>query len=133
MHEKSRRVWMKDLDSLLLLPTGSCYQTTVANCQQICSNILSIDAQTHYRLVNKCQYYNSSFEGQSISTPCLSPSNLMGLLPISKQCFVSLSWRKYLLVGDVAGGAEIYRASGKFELLDRILPKLKATGHRVRL
>lgn len=28
-------------------------------------------------------------------------------------------------------GPDIYRASGKFELLDRILPKLKATGHRV--
>lgn len=25
----------------------------------------------------------------------------------------------------------LYRTSGKFELLDRILPKLKATGHRV--
>ncbi len=37
-----------------------------------------------------------------------------------------------LFPGDVAGGAEIYRASGKFELLDRILPKLKATGHRVK-
>eukprot|EP00002_Diphylleia_rotans_P017190 TRINITY_DN3337_c0_g1_i2.p1 TRINITY_DN3337_c0_g1~~TRINITY_DN3337_c0_g1_i2.p1 ORF type:complete len:1271 (+),score=224.39 TRINITY_DN3337_c0_g1_i2:858-4670(+) len=28
---------------------------------------------------------------------------------------------------------EIYRSSGKFELLDRILPKLKASGHRVLL
>lgn len=28
-------------------------------------------------------------------------------------------------------GPEIYRCSGKFELLDRILPKLKDTGHRV--
>ena len=26
---------------------------------------------------------------------------------------------------------ELYRVGGKFELLDRILPKLKATGHRV--
>nr|CAI5847492.1 unnamed protein product [Callosobruchus analis] len=30
-------------------------------------------------------------------------------------------------------GPDIYRASGKFELLDRILPKLKATNHRVLL
>jgi SWI/SNF-related matrix-associated actin-dependent regulator of chromatin subfamily A protein 2/4 len=30
-------------------------------------------------------------------------------------------------------GADLYRASGKFELLDRILPKLKATNHRVLL
>ncbi|RVE67810.1 hypothetical protein OJAV_G00085560 [Oryzias javanicus] len=28
---------------------------------------------------------------------------------------------------------DLYRASGKFELLDRILPKLQATGHRVLL
>lgn len=26
---------------------------------------------------------------------------------------------------------DIWRVAGKFELLDRILPKLKATGHRV--
>lgn len=26
---------------------------------------------------------------------------------------------------------ELYRVSGKFELLDRVLPKLKASGHRV--
>ncbi|KAK9499007.1 hypothetical protein O3M35_003529 [Rhynocoris fuscipes] len=30
-------------------------------------------------------------------------------------------------------GPDLYRVSGKFELLDRILPKLKATGHRVLL
>ncbi len=30
-------------------------------------------------------------------------------------------------------GPDLYRASGKFELLDRILPKFKATGHRVLL
>nr|CAI5847490.1 unnamed protein product [Callosobruchus analis] len=34
---------------------------------------------------------------------------------------------------DHVGIADIYRASGKFELLDRILPKLKATNHRVLL
>jgi len=28
---------------------------------------------------------------------------------------------------------DLYRASGKFELLDRILPKLKATGHKCLL
>ncbi|XP_007652725.2 probable global transcription activator SNF2L2 isoform X2 [Cricetulus griseus] len=33
----------------------------------------------------------------------------------------------------VINGAELYRASGKFELLDRILPKLRATNHRVLL
>jgi len=31
----------------------------------------------------------------------------------------------------IINGPDIYRASGKFELLDRILPKLKQTGHRV--
>ena len=32
---------------------------------------------------------------------------------------------------DVVTGPDVYRASGKFELLDRILPKLKESGHRV--
>lgn len=29
--------------------------------------------------------------------------------------------------------ADLYRSSGKFELLDRILPKLRATNHKVLL
>lgn len=33
--------------------------------------------------------------------------------------------------GGIINGPDIYRASGKFELLDRIFPKLKATGHKV--
>uniref|UniRef100_A0A4W5MEK2 SNF2 N-terminal domain-containing protein n=1 Tax=Hucho hucho TaxID=62062 RepID=A0A4W5MEK2_9TELE len=33
----------------------------------------------------------------------------------------------------VISGHELYRASGKFELLDRILPKLHVTNHRVLL
>merc|ERR1719492_778951 len=32
---------------------------------------------------------------------------------------------------DVIQGPDVYRSSGKFELLDRILPKLKESGHRV--
>eukprot|EP00095_Tigriopus_kingsejongensis_P009239 maker-scaffold495_size155559-snap-gene-0.32 protein:Tk09239 transcript:maker-scaffold495_size155559-snap-gene-0.32-mRNA-1 annotation:"homeotic gene" len=32
---------------------------------------------------------------------------------------------------DIVTGPDVYRSSGKFELIDRILPKLKATGHRV--
>ncbi|CAF0781322.1 unnamed protein product [Adineta ricciae] len=36
-------------------------------------------------------------------------------------------------VNGVCNGPDLYRASGKFELLDRILPKLKATNHRVLL
>ncbi|XP_046992487.1 ATP-dependent helicase brm-like [Schistocerca americana] len=35
--------------------------------------------------------------------------------------------------GTVVTGPDLYRASGKFELLDRILPKLKASNHRVLL
>uniref|UniRef100_A0A0K8SSK2 ATP-dependent helicase brm n=1 Tax=Lygus hesperus TaxID=30085 RepID=A0A0K8SSK2_LYGHE len=35
--------------------------------------------------------------------------------------------------GGVVSGPDLFRVSGKFELLDRILPKLKATGHRVLL
>ncbi|XP_051166956.1 ATP-dependent helicase brm isoform X2 [Leptopilina boulardi] len=35
--------------------------------------------------------------------------------------------------GGIVAGPDLFRASGKFELLDRILPKLKATNHRVLL
>ncbi|XP_014258775.1 ATP-dependent helicase brm isoform X2 [Cimex lectularius] len=35
--------------------------------------------------------------------------------------------------GGVVSGPDLFRVSGKFELLDRILPKLKATSHRVLL
>lgn len=33
----------------------------------------------------------------------------------------------------IVQGPDLYRASGKFELLDRILPKLRHTGHRILL
>ena len=32
---------------------------------------------------------------------------------------------------DIVSGPDVYRSSGKFELLDRILPKMKESGHRV--
>merc|ERR1719251_586378 len=32
---------------------------------------------------------------------------------------------------DVVQGPDLYRASGKFELLDRIFPKIKRSGHRI--
>ncbi|XP_069945024.1 ATP-dependent helicase brm isoform X8 [Cherax quadricarinatus] len=35
--------------------------------------------------------------------------------------------------GGIVQGPDLYRASGKFELLDRILPKLKTSDHRVLL
>ncbi|CAG5897411.1 unnamed protein product [Menidia menidia] len=35
--------------------------------------------------------------------------------------------------GGIVTGPDLYRASGKFELLDRILPKLRATNHKVLL
>ena len=35
--------------------------------------------------------------------------------------------------GGIVSGPDIYRTSGKFELLDRILPKLKVTNHRILL
>nr|QYV43157.1 Brahma [Colaphellus bowringi] len=37
------------------------------------------------------------------------------------------------IAGGIMSGPDTYRASGKFELLDRILPKLKVTSHRVLL
>lgn len=33
--------------------------------------------------------------------------------------------------GGIVSGPDVYRSSGKFELLDRILPKFKATKHRI--
>merc|ERR1712223_265171 len=45
---------------------------------------------------------------------------------------VEESYAKHIgMVTDVVTGPDIYRSSGKFELLDRILPKLKESGHRV--
>merc|ERR1719412_1393819 len=45
---------------------------------------------------------------------------------------VEESYAKHIgMATDVVTGPDIYRSSGKFELLDRILPKLKASGHRV--
>ncbi|CAG9862723.1 unnamed protein product [Phyllotreta striolata] len=37
------------------------------------------------------------------------------------------------VAGGILSGPDIYRASGKFELLDRVLPKFKITNHRVLL
>lgn len=37
------------------------------------------------------------------------------------------------MCSDVVSGPDIFRASGKFELLDRIFPKLKRSGHRILL
>jgi len=34
---------------------------------------------------------------------------------------------------DTVVGPDVYRASGKFEMLDRIFPKMKASGHRILL
>uniref|UniRef100_A0A673KW45 Probable global transcription activator SNF2L2 n=1 Tax=Sinocyclocheilus rhinocerous TaxID=307959 RepID=A0A673KW45_9TELE len=45
-------------------------------------------------------------------------------IEVSQQCLSTLK---------CTSGPDLYRASGKFELLDRILPKLKATNHRVLL
>lgn len=39
----------------------------------------------------------------------------------------------YMFVWLLPPRHDLYRASGKFELLDRILPKLQATNHRVLL
>merc|ERR1712066_545928 len=37
------------------------------------------------------------------------------------------------MASDVVQGPDLYRASGKFELLDRIFPKMKRSGHRILL
>lgn len=44
------------------------------------------------------------------------------------------SYAEHLGLSDrIVSGPDLYRAAGKFELLDRILPKFKATNHRVLL
>lgn len=44
------------------------------------------------------------------------------------------SYADYLGLSDrIVTGPDLYRAAGKFELLDRILPKFRATNHRVLL
>lgn len=40
---------------------------------------------------------------------------------------------KGLKAGSYATGPDLYRSSGKFELLERMLPKFKETNHRVLL
>jgi SWI/SNF-related matrix-associated actin-dependent regulator of chromatin subfamily A protein 2/4 len=45
---------------------------------------------------------------------------------------VETSYSQHLgLAGSLVDGRQLYRASGKFELLDRILPKLQVNNHRV--
>ena len=45
---------------------------------------------------------------------------------------VEESYAKHVgMITDVVTGPDVYRSSGKFELLDRILPKLSQSGHRV--
>ena len=43
------------------------------------------------------------------------------------------SFARHNGMGDVVTGPDLYRSSGKFELLDRIFPKLKRSGHRILL
>lgn len=51
------------------------------------------------------------------------------VMQLRKICNHPYLFLDYLEPGDM--GDNIFRASGKFELLDRILPKLIATGHKV--
>merc|ERR1719270_2211913 len=41
------------------------------------------------------------------------------------------AYARHVGLGDVVTGPDMFSSSGKFELLDRIFPKLKASGHRV--
>ncbi|CAF4729937.1 unnamed protein product, partial [Rotaria sp. Silwood1] len=47
---------------------------------------------------------------------------------IEERLAQSLGYKDYFI-----NGPDLFRVSGKFELVDRILPKLKATGHKVLL
>lgn len=47
---------------------------------------------------------------------------------------VEVSYARHIgMPTDVVTGPDLYRSSGKFELLDRIFPKLKKSGHRILL
>merc|ERR1711936_84230 len=43
------------------------------------------------------------------------------------------AYARHVGLGDVVTGPDLFRASGKFELLDRIFPKIKRSGHRILL
>merc|ERR1719323_1840916 len=41
------------------------------------------------------------------------------------------AYARHVGLGDVVTGPDMFRSSGKFELLDRIFPKIKRSGHRI--
>merc|ERR1711971_478493 len=43
------------------------------------------------------------------------------------------AYARHVGLGDTVTGPDLFRCSGKFELLDRIFPKIKRSGHRVLL
>jgi len=43
------------------------------------------------------------------------------------------AYARHVGLGDTVTGPDLFRSSGKFELLDRIFPKIKRSGHRVLL
>ncbi|KAI6223354.1 hypothetical protein M3Y95_00881300 [Aphelenchoides besseyi] len=82
-----------------------------------------------YRHLQKGLLIDSSLEnGRSLQNTMAQLRKLANhpfLFPAIEQDCIKF-WKR----NDI-NGKDLYRVSGKFELLDRILPKLKATGHRV--
>lgn len=80
--------------------------------------------------------HRSNFKERKVLLVFFILSKLISLL-----CFAMLMTKNFSKCGLILAftvlflfnRAELYRASGKFELLDRILPKLRATNHRVLL
>eukprot|EP00899_Mesostigma_viride_P007477 jgi/Mesvir1/16730/Mv15115-RA.2 len=96
--------------------------------------ILKCDLSAWQRL-----YYSQIVETSSVGILEGGGTKSRGLqntaMQLRKCCnhpYLFFDYHEYLASGTVPRD-ELVRASGKFELLDRLLPKLKATGHRVLL
>ncbi|CAF0747001.1 unnamed protein product [Didymodactylos carnosus] len=77
-------------------------------------------------------------DGKGKSNPKALMNTIMQLRKICNHPFMFAELEEKIsqyfnYANGMCNGADLYRASGKFELLDRILPKLKVTNHRVLL
>ena len=109
--------------------------------------ILLTDGSENNKKVDSLLAYNSSDQSSSLSSS--SPiqgkggsralmNTIMQLRKICNHPFMFEEIEEAFcehkgLTGSYATGPDLYRASGKFELLDRMLPKFKESNHRVLL
>ena len=77
--------------------------------------------------------YKQIKEQGSVVTRSKGGNSARGLSNILMQLRKIVNHPYLFTMEDYEIGESMVRSSGKFELLDRILPKLKAAGHRVLL